>query len=143
MSMQQCAHIEDTYKRSLTCLTFTNRDVVCGYEDGTMKFFDDSGLEKHSFRHHKGIITCMLYLPAPISRLFVASNDSMISVWNCESVAIKDTIMLPLPVFSLCLYQSKNLIVGLSKEVHIYKLNSQPKCENETVIFETFSFLCK
>ena len=131
MSMQQYSHIEDTYKRQLTCLAWTHRDVVAGYEDGTMKFFDpETGSEKCSAKSHTGIIWCFLFRHDS-KKLFVGSNDSCMSVWYNERVI--DIINFNSPIFSLCCYQNDKLIVGLSRECHIYKIESNIKLENEPV----------
>jgi hypothetical protein len=131
MSMQQYSHIEDTYKRQLTCLSWTNRDVVAGYEDGTIKFFDpETGTEKSSTKTHTGIIWCFLFMQDS-KKLFVGSNDSILSIWYNERVI--DMINFNYPIFSLCLYQMDKLIIGLTNEVYIFKIESNIKLENEPV----------
>ena len=103
MSMQQYTHTDPTYKRPLTCLSWTHRDVVAGYEDGTIKFFDpETGSLKSSDKAHTGIIWCFLFKPDS-KKLFVGSNDSCMSVWYNERVI--DFINFNSPIFSLCTYQ--------------------------------------
>ena len=129
MSMQQYNHISDTYKRQITCMTWT-ANLVVGFEDGCIKWFDhEAGLEKNSSKTHTGMITCFLF-KKNYSKLFASSNDSSVTIWYKERLI--ERIFLNEPIFAIAFYQKDRFLLNQGSKIHMYKLQLDIKLENDS-----------
>ncbi|UJR37707.1 hypothetical protein I4U23_030402 [Adineta vaga] len=111
------------------------REVVLGFEDGSVETFDhETGERIHHCYKHKGWVTALSSLAA--ARVFFsAGNDSTIVTYNGIGSVI-DKLNIGSVVYAICYHSRlKQIIFGISNGIQLHEYDTNPA--NGQVIRET------
>lgn len=133
--MERSFYLSDdqTHKKSnITAIGFNpvRREVVAGFEDGTMKFWEsDKGKFVASMRPHKGWVTDLLFVQRK-KILFSCSQDGCIIVWGSGgNILEKLNVGEPIYAFEYNALREQ-LILGIRNKVAIYWLDFEYKAKS-------------
>nr|XP_039255644.1 uncharacterized protein LOC120332461 [Styela clava]XP_039255645.1 uncharacterized protein LOC120332461 [Styela clava]XP_039255646.1 uncharacterized protein LOC120332461 [Styela clava] len=102
MAMEKHFVINDTHTRPVTAIGFhpLRREIVTGYEDGLMKWWEQDGGKLILTTHeHRGWLTDFLYWSEP-KLLLSSANDGYIIAWT-SSGTVMDKIYMNQPIFCM------------------------------------------
>jgi len=133
MAVEKHFVMNDThFKYQITSIGFhpTRREIVAGFEDGMMKWWEqDSGQLQMSTHQHSGWVTDFLFMSRP-KLFFSSAHDGVIIIWGCGGNVVKK-IRVGNPVYVLAHnIRRGQLVCGMNKTVASFRLDFTGKDSN-------------
>lgn len=125
MAMEKHFVINDTHTKPVTAIGFhpLRREIIIGYEDGLMKWWEQDGGKLMLTTHeHHGWVTDFLYWAEP-KLLLSSANDGYIIAWT-SSGTILDKIFMNQPIFCIRFnLRRHHFICSFNRQLKIYNLD--------------------